>query len=261
MSSPDEAPLDWQPPKTGGRLRGIILLLPAVLFAFGYVLLLIPTLLLFRKWSERHRTALIRGWGKGLLWMFGVRLELGGLANRDAHGAKILATNHVSLLDLMVYSAAWGEGGTVIYKKEFGKIPLIGRCMRLLGFIAVDRGNPEAARQSMADAATGIRERGLAVWIAPEGTRSRQGGLQEFKMGAFHLAMQTGAPIVPCIMRGVAEVNPIGSFLVRSGTVRVDYLPPVHPEGWNRSNLREKATEVRRLFLRYLPAAEGAKGA
>ncbi len=261
MSTPQEAPLDWKPPKPGGRWRGILVLLPAVIFAFGYVLWLIPTLLLFKKWSQRHRTALIRGWGKALLWMFGVRLELGGLENRDAPGAKILATNHVSLLDLMIYSAAWGDGGTVIYKKEFGKIPLIGRCMRLLDFIAVDRGNPEAARKSMADAATGIRERELAVWIAPEGTRSRKGGLQEFKMGAFHLAMQTGAPIVPCIMRGVSEVNPIGSLIVRSGTVRVDYLPPVHPQGWKRSNLREKATELRRLFLRYLPAASGTEGA
>ena len=256
-SGSDGDPRDWTPPPPGWRLRGILLLLPAVLFAFSYVFLLILVLLLLPGWSRRHRTGLIRAWGRSLLWLFGVKLELHGLENRDIPGAKILATNHVSLLDLMVYSAAWADNGTVIYKKEFGKIPLIGRCMRLLGFVAVDRRNPEAARKSMAEAAEGIRERGLAVWIAPEGTRSRQGGLQEFKMGAFHLALQTGAPIVPTIMRGVSEVNPMGSLIVRPGTVRVDFLAPVFPNGWTRATLRRNSRDLRAVFLQYLPAAEG----
>ncbi|MHC4838755.1 MAG: lysophospholipid acyltransferase family protein, partial [Planctomycetota bacterium] len=98
-------------------------------------------------------------------------------------------------------------------------------------------------------------------WIAPEGTRSRKGGLQRFKMGAFHLALQTGAPIVPSIMRGVAELNPMGSLIVRSGTVRIDFLEPIRPDGWTRQELHRHAEEVRAVFLRYLSAAPGAEPA
>lgn len=257
--SDEGTPREWQGPPPGGPLRGIVMFLPAVIWAFGYVMWLILTLLLFPGWSRRNRTPIIRAWGKVLLWMFGVKLELHGLENRDLDEARILATNHVSLLDLMVYSAAWAGNGTVIYKREFERIVLIGRCMRLLDFISVDRSDPEAARRSMAEAAHGIRERGQAVWIAPEGTRSRKGGLQRFKMGTFHLALQTGAPIVPSIMRGVAELNPMGSLLVRPGTVRIDFLQPIRPDGWTRQGLHRHAEEVREVFLRYLPAAPGTE--
>ncbi|MHC4837326.1 MAG: lysophospholipid acyltransferase family protein, partial [Planctomycetota bacterium] len=124
--SDEGTPREWQGPPPGGPLRGIVMFLPAVVWAFGYVMLLIPTLLLFPGWSRRNRTPIIRTWGKVLLWMFGVKLDLHGLDNRDLDEARILATNHVSLLDLMVYSAAWAGNGTVIYKREFERIPLIG---------------------------------------------------------------------------------------------------------------------------------------
>ncbi|MHC4824879.1 MAG: lysophospholipid acyltransferase family protein [Planctomycetota bacterium] len=250
-----DAPLEWEAPARGRALRGILMIVPAFLWAFGYIVFLILALLLLPGWTSRHRLGLLRNWGKGLLWMFGIRLDLHGLENRDFQGAKIMAVNHVSLVDLFVYSAAWAHPGTVLYKKEFGRIPLMGRVMRMLGFIQVDRGNSEAARSSVAQAAQRIRDEGLAMWIAPEGTRSRLGGLQKFKMGAFHLALQTGAPLVPAIMRGADLVNPMGSWIVRSGTIRVDFLPPIDTAGWNRRELRKKSEEVRELFLRFLPEA------
>lgn len=250
-----DAPLEWEAPPRGGALRGLLMIVPAFLWAFGYILFLIFALPLAPGWSRRHRLGLLRRWGKGLLWLFGIRMELHGLEHRDLTGAKILVVNHVSLVDLFVYSAAWAHPGTVIYKKEFGRIPLMGRLMRMLGFIEIDRGNNEAARQSVAQAAQRIREEGLAMWIAPEGTRSRLGGLQKFKMGAFHLALQTQAPLVPTIMRGADLVNPMGSWIVRSGTIRLDFLPPIETKNWTRGELREKSTEVRELFLRFLPEA------
>ena len=256
--SPDPtggAPLNWEPPKPGGVIRAVLMIVPAVLYAFLYILVLILLLLLLPGWSRKHRQGLLRGWGKGLCWLFGIKLELHGLENRDQDGPRILAVNHVSLVDLFVWSAAWSHPGTVIYKKEFGRIPLMGRVMRMLGFIEVDRGNSEAARSSMALSAQRIRDEGLALWIAPEGTRSRLGGLQEFKMGAFHLALQTSAPIIPCIMRGADTVNPMGSLLVRSGVIRIDFLPAVDTVEWRRRELREKSKELRELFLRFLPSA------
>ena len=74
-------------------------------------------------------------------------------------------------------------------------------------------------------------------------------------MGAFHLAMQTQSPLVPTIMRGANLVNPMGSWIVRSGTIRIDFLPPIPTVDWERRELRAKSVEIRELFLLFLPKA------
>ena len=94
--------------------------------------------------------------------------------------------------------------------------------------------------------------------IYPEGTRSRRGGLQEFKLGAFHLARQTGVPLVPFVMRGIQGVLPMGSFLIRSGRVGVDALEPLEvppPEQGaevDSDAARALAGRARAVFLDYL---------
>ena len=107
----------------------------------------------------------------------------------------------------------------------------------------------------MAEAARRIRETESTLMMAPEGTRSRKGGLQEFKLGAFHLAIETGAPVIPLVMRGIEQVSPMGSLLVRPGRVRVDYLAPISPANWTPETVRDHARDVRAEFLRYLKPA------
>lgn len=243
-----------------GRLRGLLALPFVVVFAFLYPLCLIPPAVLTPRWFKPRRATAVSNWGRVLLWMWGIKLDVHGRKNHAEEGARILLFNHVSLLDLMVLSAAWGKNDTVVYKKEFGKVPIIGRCMRAMNFLPVDRGDRAKARESIAAAAEVIREQGMAVWIAPEGTRSREGGLQDFKMGPFHMAIATGAPLVPAISRGIEQVAPMGSLLVRPGVVRVDYLEPIPTEGWRRRELRERAKEVREVFLQYVDPAPGSEG-
>ncbi len=246
--------------KAGGRLRGVLVLPLVVVFAFLYPLCLIPPALLTPKWFKPRRATAVRNWGRVLLWMWGIKLVVHGRENHTGEGARILLFNHVSIMDLMVLSAAWGEHDTVVYKKEFAKIPAIGRCMRALDFVAVDRSDRGKARESIAAAAAVIREKEMAVWIAPEGTRSRKGGLQDFKMGPFHMALATGAALVPTISRGIEQLAPHGSFIVRTGTLRVDYLAPIPTDGWDRKELRDRAKEVREVFLQYVNPAPDSEG-
>ena len=133
--------------------------------------------------------------------------------------------------------------------------------MRALDFVEVDRHDRSKARESIAAAASVIRDKEMAVWIAPEGTRARKGGLQDFKMGPFHMALATGAALVPTISRGIEQLAPHGSFIVRTGILRVDYLTPIPTDGWDRKELRDRAKEVRKIFLQYLPPAPDSEGA
>lgn len=244
--------------RAGTRWRALAVFLPAAVFLFGYALYGTIYAVLAPRRFRRRESAVFQRWGRTALWLVGVRLEIRGAEHRPESGPVIVMFNHVSLFDLFVLAALWPRRGVVLYKREFHRIPVIGAALRATGMIPVDRGNREAAIRSVEEAARRAREEGATVLIAPEGTRSRRGGLQEFKMGPFHLATATGAPIVPMIMRGIEQVMPFGSLLPRTGAVRVDYLPPIPTSGWTRDEVRDRARELRELFLRYLPPAPAA---
>lgn len=250
---------NWDGPAPSSAWRARFFFIFAFCWCFLYLGFLALVVGLFPKRSRKWRTTLIRGWGKSMLFMFGVKLEVHGEQYRNHPGAKILLANHVSLIDLFIYSGEWADPGSVMYKKEFSKIPLFGFLMPRLGFIPVDRENRDSAQASMNSAAKRISDDGVSIWLAPEGTRSRGKGLGNFKLGAFHIALATKAPIVPSVMRGLEKINPGGGMVLLSGTVRIDYLPPIETKDWTRSDLRDKSREVRNQFLRYLPPAPGTK--
>ncbi len=232
-------------------MRGWIALPFALLFAFPVAAGVGLWAALFPRHFRPRMKGTIQFWGRMLLRLLGVRLIEEGRENL-AGGGQILMTNHVSVFDLLIYASIWPEGGTVIYKQEFHRIPIIGRTMRALGFIAIDRSNRAAGKASLERAAQRVREDGATIMIAPEGTRSRHGRLLPFKKGPFHLALATRAPVVVGIMQGVEQVSPDGSWVARPGTVRVRFLPPVPTEDWSSSQLNEHMNQVRGLFLEHL---------
>ena len=119
---------------------------------------------------------------------------------------------------------------SVLLKKSLMKIPLLGTAMRLGQFVPVSRGHQrEEAVKSVAAAAEALRS-GLNITIFPEGTRSRDGRLLPFKKGAFFLAAETGAPIVPVVIRGTAGMMRRGGFRIVPGEATVQFLQPLAPE-------------------------------
>ena len=245
----------------GGVWRSALLFLPIVLWTLGtagavaFVAVLLPS---FRRGGFLPWARL---WGRVPLALCGVRLEVHGAERLEAPGGRIVLFNHVSLLDIYVLAATLPRDPVVLYKKEFSRVPGLGRALRSLGMVPVDRSDHEAAMQSLAEAGRRIRDEGANCLMAPEGTRSRRGGLQDFKLGAFHLAAENGIPLVPMLLRGVERVMPMGSWLVRSGTVRVDFLEAIETSGWSTDDVRARAREVRARFLEHLEPAPGSEGA
>jgi 1-acyl-sn-glycerol-3-phosphate acyltransferase len=241
-----------------GVWRGVLFCLPLVIWTLAGAALIGLVAALSRRFRERGYVRWVRAWGRVPLALSGATLEVHGREHLELPGAKLVLFNHVSLLDLFVCAALCPERVLVLYKKEFDRIPGLGHALRNLGMIPVDRGNLEAAIESVSEAGRRIVAEEATCMMAPEGTRSRRGGLQPFKKGAFHLAAEHSIPIVPMIMRGIESVLPMGSFLLRSGHVRVDFLPPIDTRGWSRQTVQRHADEVRARFLELLPAAPGA---
>ncbi|MCH2101411.1 MAG: 1-acyl-sn-glycerol-3-phosphate acyltransferase [Planctomycetes bacterium] len=243
-------PFDPQP---GGHLRGALMMIPALTWAFAYMFWMLVLSIVAPRYLRRKKVRMIRRWGMGILKILGIRIEVHGQEHLQVNASRIVLFNHVNVLDLAVLAAVWSEGCSVIYKKEFHKIPIMGRLMAFFGMIPIDRSNRERAVKSMSEAAKMAREQNKKVMVSPEGTRSRDGKLDIFKRGPFHLAMEAGAPVVPFIMRGLETLVSGHIKPPRTGVVRVDILDPISTENWTRKSLDSHVKEVRQIFLQYLP--------
>jgi 1-acyl-sn-glycerol-3-phosphate acyltransferase len=115
--------------------------------------------------------------------------------------------------------------------------------LRAAEFIEIDRSNSAAARASIEAAAQLVRS-GVSVWVAPEGTRSRDGAIGALKKGGFHLAIGTATPIVPVAIDGTIHVLPRGARSPRTGqTVRVTIGDPIPVEGRDLDGLSRQVRE------------------
>jgi 1-acyl-sn-glycerol-3-phosphate acyltransferase len=119
----------------------------------------------------------------------------------------ILMSNHSSLYDIPLIFTALGGSIRMLTKKELFRVPIWGRGLAAGEFISIDRKNREQAIRDLAVARDKMSS-GIVLWVAPEGTRSRDGRLGEFKKGGFMLALETGATIVPIGIRGANAVLP-----------------------------------------------------
>jgi 1-acyl-sn-glycerol-3-phosphate acyltransferase len=161
-----------------------------------------------------------RWFGRRVVELLEVDLHASGVAHVPDR-AVVYMSNHQSHLDIpMLYATLPSTTIRMLAKKELFQIPLWGRGLRAAEFVEVDRGNHSRAVQSIEQAAELIGN-GVSIWMAPEGTRSRDGRIGKLKTGGFHLAKETGTPIVPVAIKGTIDILRRGSRTMHRGK-RVD---------------------------------------
>lgn len=170
-----------------------------------------------------HIATRLGRWG---VLLVGVQIEVRGSEHLQPGRNYIFMSNHASNLDPPVLIPVIPGRCSVLVKKELFRIPVLGTGMRLAELVPVDRGDHEAAMES-ADAAIKVLRKGLHVVIYPEGTRSSDGRLLPFKKGPFHLAVDSGVPVVPVTILGTYESWPKTRFSLRPGTATVIFHPPI----------------------------------
>ncbi len=154
-----------------------------------------------------------------------------------AGGPFVVIANHQSILDILLLSRLPREMKWVA-KEELFDIPWVGWMLRMSGDIPIRRGDPESGGEALGRARAYLA-RGMSVMIFPEGTRSRTGKLLPFRSGAFRLAVETGAPVLPVAVHGTARGMPKGGPWVNPCRATARLLPPVEggaygPDGVNR---------------------------
>ena len=158
-----------------------------------------------------------------------------GLENVPRTGPVIVASNHLSFADSLVIPIVAPRKVVFLAKADyFTGTGLKGAASRAwfggLGMIPVDRDDTKAAIASL-DTALEVLGRGEAFGIYPEGTRSRDGRLYRGRTGVGHLALTSGAPVVPVGVQGTQHLQPVGSRLPRLAKVTVRFGEPLSYSG------------------------------
>ena len=175
--------------------------------------------------------------------LVGVRVEVRGVEHLERGLVYIFMPNHSSNLDPPVLIPAIPGRTSILVKKEVFRIPILGTAMKWAELVPVDRGNREAAIESV-NAAIRVMQCGLHMLVFPEGTRTSDGRLLPFKKGPFHLAMDSGAPVVPITVLGTFESWPKTRFALRPGTATVVFHEPIDPRAFpDRESLMEAVRE------------------
>ncbi len=168
--------------------------------------------------SRQRSNYFVRTWSASLLRIIDLDYQVFNPHNVKFEPGKhyIVMCNHSSLYDIPLSVMAIDGSVRMLAKKELRHIPIFGYAMAKNEFLFIDRKNRNQAIKDLKLAAEKMRS-GIILWIAPEGTRSRDGRLLPFKKGGFMLAIETGATIVPLGIRGAIDIVEPRTFKVKRG--------------------------------------------
>ena len=187
-----------------------------------------------------------REWSAALLRLVRVSLVVRGEVPDLTDGRRyLILCTHASHYDIPVSFVSLPGSIRMLAKKELFSVPLLGQAMRAAEFPSIDRSNRDRAIRDLASARR-LMESGIALWAAPEGTRSPDGTLLPFKKGCFHLAIDTEAVIIPVAIRGIHRVLPARTWRINLGQpVEVRVGAPIETTGMNAGQLPDLMDQVR----------------
>jgi len=187
---------------------------------------------LFRKFAVAHQIL-------NPLWS----VKVTGPMITDPRRPYVMVSNHESFVDILMISHLPWEMKWLA-KDTFFKIPVVGWMLQLAGDIRLVRGQKESIVAAMAQCRDRLDKR-VCVMIFPEGTRSKTGELGAFKDGAFRLAIETGAPLLPLAVHGAYSALVKGDWRFGVSDTEVRVLDPISTEGMTLDDVATLRDQVR----------------
>ncbi|WP_462323355.1 lysophospholipid acyltransferase family protein [Desulfoplanes sp.] len=216
-------------------LRSIYAYTTITLYLVFGGLLLIPAAYLDR--SGKVPYAIAASWARFCLHACGISLDV-HLENHNPEQRYIFVSNHQSQVDIPILLSLLSRFRISFLAKHtlFG-IPVLGRVMRSLGCVPIDRTNPRKSMRAV-DQAIKRQSPSASFLVFPEGTRNHT--LGGFKSGAVVMALRSKLPIVPVVIDGSGRVLAKNSLRIKPGTVRVWGLHPIEFQGNSTLAKRER---------------------
>jgi len=189
-----------------------------------------------------------RFWAWLNLALTGTRVKIKGMEKINKRKSYVVMSNHQSHFDVLTLIGHIPLQLRWVMKIELRSIPVFGIGCERLGMIYVDRSDSEKAHESLERAKSKISD-GSSVIFFPEGTRSPDGRLIEFKKGGFYMAIETQTPILPITINGSRFALPKGKpYLMRAGKIEVIIHDPIDVKGLTLEDRDLLLTKVRAII-------------
>jgi 1-acyl-sn-glycerol-3-phosphate acyltransferase len=245
------ATLRAEAPRPGRVLTAVRTVASLAVLMLGACAMLIVALLtafrLRRLYSERLATPL----GRAVLRIWRVRYIVHAPAGWPP-GQVVYVSNHSSTIDMFVLIALGLPNARFFLSGYLRALLPLGLIGYLIGiFWTVPQEYPERRRQIFSRAARLLKRTGESVYLSPEGSRITDGTIGPFNKGAFHLATDLCAPIVPLYIAIPLAIDPGKGIAAGAGLVHVHVLPAVDTRGWRVEDVDKNRDAVRRLYAEH----------
>jgi 1-acyl-sn-glycerol-3-phosphate acyltransferase len=186
------------------------------------------------------------------------RVHIEGREKIRRGAAYVMVANHQSLLDILVLFRLFVHFKWVSKVENF-RVPFIGWNMSLNRYIKLRRGSSGSVSRMM-NACKRALGKGNSLMIFPEGTRSADGQLQNFKHGAFTLAQQAKVPVLPIVLQGTSNALPKRGFVLQGRhTISVRVLDEIPYASFAQKPVDVLVDEVRKTIATELEQGEAAQ--
>ena len=236
------------------RLRSALIFWPLTVLC---TLLLEPVsigaAILDRSGRISHR--IVAFWSGLLLRLYGMQVTVTGLERLDLRRPRIYAANHLSALDIPVLYRYLPFQFRIIVHRLVYQVPLVGWHLRAAGQLMIDPDSIALSRRALREAVNTLK-RGLPLVVFPEGERSPTGEMQRFRRGAFYVAVEAQADVVPMAILGTYQAFPRGSSHMRPWPLKVIIGDPIPVAGYTRRDLDALAERTQAAVAELLRSAE-----
>jgi len=185
--------------------------------------------------------------------MAGVRVIVEGHEKILPGKNYVFLSNHQGNFDGPVLCHVVPRDLRALIKKEMMRLPVLSLVLKQAQYVPIERSNPKQAQAGI-DLGARMLKQGKSFFAFPEGTRSRDGRLGDFKKGVFIMAIKAQTPVIPVTILNSSKIQPPGSYGIRPGTIRVIFHNPIETEGMDLEDRNRLVQLTRDAIASRLPA-------
>lgn len=215
----------------------VIIILVFIYGSYG----LIKAKILSKKSEEKSKEFVrntVEKFGRIILKSLFCKIEIEGKDNIPEKGPYVIVSNHQSYFDIpLIFGYVYPSG--FVAKIELANFPIIGKYITALDSVLINRKDPKSGAASLRRFAKNLKN-GSIITVFPEGTRTLDGSLGEFKKGTLMVPYRYGINIVPLSINGTFNVSKKGSILFSPSKIKIKIFKPLNPENYaSEGEIRE----------------------
>ena len=194
---------------------------------------------------------IVKYWAKTIFKTMNINVKIIGLDKLDRNANYIFAPNHASSLDIPLILGFLPFWIVQISKIELKWIPFLGWAMQAAGHVFVDRRDHEKAMLSIAKIKNSLLKNPRSILIFPEGSRTYDGRVNQFKTGGLSIGISTKISIVPIAIDGTFESLSKNSKKFINKLLTINIGSPIDTRKYSLDDRKDLAnfvnTEVKKL--------------